>query len=167
MKKKIPIAVVVVAVVAIIFIFFGGRGYKSVAKTYAKAYLNADAKKLVSLLPDGRVQTLIDDWYSDVDEIVRDVQSSIDSNIRELKASWDPETNISYKIVSAEDYTGNELKELKQDYIDNYHEKVSKAKEIVIEFSAKNKERNYSDNKTITVVKIGRSWYVAYASSIM
>ncbi len=166
MKKKLPITAVVIIVIAVILVCFGGRGYKSVIKSFAKAYLSADAKKLVSLLPNGTVQALIDDWFEEKEEIVSDVQSELDTLIRELKSELNDNMKISYEIISVDDYTGEYLENLKQDYFDSYGEKIVKGKEVTLEFKAKDKDMSCTQTTKFIIVKIGHSWYWAYMGSI-
>ncbi len=165
-SNKIVPVIAILAVIAFAvsgFFMFSGRSYKSLIKTYVNASMKGDAKKLVSLLPEGRVQAMIDDWYDDKKAIIEDIQEELDDYLAQIENKLGNDYHISYEIVDERDYKGSELAEFKKDYLNEYNTKISAAKESTVNLtvSAKGKENSEHASFTGTAVKIGRSWYIS------
>lgn len=162
-NKFIPIIaiLVIVAIATLGFYIFGGRSYKSLVKTYVDASMKGDAKKLVALLPEGRVQYMIDSWYDDEDEIIEDLQKDLDDSLDQVKDILGDDYRVSYNVLDERDYEESEFAEFKEDYLNDYNTKISAAKELTVELVVSSKGRESSKNVTFTAVKIGRSWYIS------
>lgn len=162
-NKFIPIIaiLVIVAIATSGFYIFGGRSYKSLVKTYVDASMKGDAKKLVSLLPEGRVQYMIDSWYDDEDAIIEDLQEDLDDSLNQVKDILGDDYKVSYNILDERDYEESEFAEFKEDYLNDYNTKISAAKELTVELVVSAKGKESSKNVTFTAVKIGHSWYIS------
>lgn len=161
-KAAPPIVILaVVAIVVSVFCIFGGRSYKSLVKSYVDASMKGDAKKLVSLLPEGRVQYMIENWYDDEDAIIEDLQEDLDDSLNQVKKMLGNNYKVSYSILDERDYNGSEFAEFKEDYLNDYNTKISAAKELTIELVVFAKGRESSKKVTFTAIKVGRSWYIS------
>lgn len=142
-NRFIPIVAIlsIVAIVALCFFIFTRRSYKSLVKTYVDASMKGDAKKLVSLLPEGRVQYMIDSWYDDKDEIIEDLQEDLDDSLDQVKGILGDDYRVSYNILDERDYEGSEFAEFKEDYLNDYNTKISAAKELTVELAVSSKKR--------------------------
>lgn len=163
-RKVGMIAVAIAAVIVVILgvFLFGGRSYKVTVEKYVDASMDANAKAIVDLIPkkvmdyaleqDGYDSSDLDDLISDLDEQLQDQMDSIDSYLGE---GW----KVSYEILSEEDIKGDDLKDIKDAYEDADVE-VSAAKNVEVELTVTADETESSNSLDISLVKIGRSWYL-------
>lgn len=163
--KGILTTIIVIVLICAIgiggFWVFGGRSYKSLIKTYVDASMAGDAKKLVSLLPEGRIQYMVDSWYDDKDAIIEDLQEDLYDSLSQIKNMLGNNYKVSYNILDERDYKGSEFAEFKEDYLNEYDTKISAAKELTIELVVSAKGQESSKEVTFTVIKVGRSWYIS------
>ncbi len=161
-NRKIGIAAVAVAAVFVIILsgaLFGGRSYKSTINKFFNAMYNADAKKIADLLPDGLL-----DYISDEEGIF--VEEGFEALSEELKSQWETVNSglgnnwkMSHRIISTEELSKRELSEL-QDIYKEIDVKVSDAKTVKVEVTAEVVGKEFSDFMEISVIKVGRSWYI-------
>lgn len=175
------IGIVVVAVLAVfvavigvlVFGIFGGRSEEKVVKSYVEGSFKPDAELILSLMPkqvrDKAVEELEKEEYLWGEEEVADylneqLQSYIDQVDAQLGDGW----NYSYEIVEEEDYDQSRLRNLKVQYREMGVEEFTAdaAKEIKVEIAVESadKETSVTRNLYVTVVKIGRSWYLDASS---
>lgn len=161
-NRKVGIIVVAVALLAcfvLVFSIFGGRSYKSTVKKYINAQFDGDVKTIVKLIPKKIMNdTLEETGYKKgelIDEIEEEIQEQIDYLDEYLGDKW----KVSYEIVETEDVKGEDFRDLREDY-EEMDLKISAAKEVEVEFTLKAHDTEMSDSLYISLVKIGRSWYL-------
>lgn len=162
----IAVAVAIVAVIIICVTLFGGRGYKSTVKKFIDAMNDADAEAMVELMPEGVVDYALEQsgYYSDdldylievLDESLEDTMDSLDSYLGE---DWE----ISYEILDTDNIKGDDLDTLKDEY-EEFDVKVSAAKDVEIKLTVKADETESSNSINLTLIKVGRSWYLEVMS---
>lgn len=163
-RKVGMIAVVVVVVLVIILgvVLFGGRSYKATVKNFVDATFDADAKAIVDLMPEevityaleqeGYESGELNDFIDEGDEALQEQLDSLDGYLGE---GW----KISYNITDDGDIKGDDLDDVKDAYED-VDVKVSAAKNVEVEITVKGNETESSNTLDISLVKIGRSWYL-------
>lgn len=161
-SRKVGIIVIAAAAVlcfVIISSIFGGRSYKSTVKKYINAQFKGDAKTIVKLIPNKIMDyTLEETGYKKgelIDEMEEEIQEQIDYLDEYLGDKW----KISYEIVETEDIKGEDFRDLREDYED-LDIKISAAKEVEVEFTLKADDTEFSNYIYVSLVKIGRSWYL-------
>lgn len=163
-RKVGMIAVAVAAVIVVILgvFLFGGRGYKATIEKFVDAQFDADAEAIFELLPEKMIDYALeqDGYDSDeldelVDEMNEDLQDQLDSLDDYLGEGW----SISYKILEDEDVKGDDLDDIKDAYEDA-DVKVSAAKSVEVEITVKADETESSNSLDISLIKVGRSWYL-------
>ena len=160
-NRKVGMIAVAVAVVVIIIlgvVLFGGRSYKATVD----AQFDANAEAIFDLMPekmmdyaleqDGYDSDDLDDLIDDANETLQDQLDSLDSYLGE---GW----KISYEILDTEDIKGDDLDDIKDAYEDA-DVKVSAAKDVEIEITVKADETESSNSLDVSLIKIGRSWYL-------
>lgn len=163
-KKVGMIAVAAVAVVVLILIFalFGGRSYKSTVKQFFNATFDVDGKAIVNLIPDDLISYALEESGYDedeLDEMIEDIEDEFQDQLSSINRYLGDDWDVSYKILSAENIKGDDLKELKEDYKD-IGVKVTAAKDVEMELTIKAGETENSNTITISLIKVGRSWYL-------
>lgn len=88
-------------------------------------------------------------------EMKDSMQEQIDYLDRYLGKGW----KTSYKITDVEKITGDDLDEIKEDYED-MDVKVSAAKTVEVEVNIHSDETETSNSMDISLIKVGRSWYI-------
>ena len=163
-RKVGMIAVAVAAVVVIILgvVLFGGRSYKATVEKFVDAQFDANAEAIFDLMPeklidyaleqDGYDSDDLDDLIDDANETLQDQLDSLDSYLGE---GW----KISYEILDTEDIKGDDLDDIKDAYEDA-DVKVSAAKDVEIEITVKADETESSNSLDVSLIKVGRSWYL-------
>lgn len=158
----IAVAVIAIVVIGIIIALFGGRGYKATVEKFVNAQFDADAEAIFELIPEKMIDyALEEEGYDDdeldefIEEANEELQDQLDYIERYLGEDWD----VTYTILSTEDLTGDDLDDLKDDYED-IDIKVSAAKTVEVELTVKAGETETSNSLDVSVIKIGRSWYL-------
>lgn len=156
------VGIVAVVVIVLLFALLGGRSYKSTVTKFLDATFKADAKTILSLMPDDMVDYMLDDIGYDradmndvLDELSEELQDQIDYITRYFGDDW----TVSYEILSAENISAKELRELKSDY-EEYDVAVSAAKNVEVTVTVKAADMETSNTIKIPVVKVGRAWYL-------
>lgn len=163
--KKIGIIAVGAAaavVLILIFVLFGGRGYKATVKQFFKATFDADGEAIVDLLPDDLLDYVLDEAGYDedeLDEFIEEIEDEIEDQLAYIERYLGDDLDFSYKIVDSEDIKGDDLKDIKKEY-KRAGVKVSAAKEVEVELTVKAGKTENEDTITISVIKVGRSWYL-------
>lgn len=158
----IAVAVIVVLVIILGVVLFGGRSYKATVKKFVDATFDADAKAIVDLMPEeiityaleqeGYESGELNDFIDEGDEAL---QEQLDSLNGYLGEGW----KISYNITDEEDVKGEDLDDVKDAYED-VDIKVSSAKNVEIVITVSGDETESSNTLDISLIKIGRSWYL-------
>lgn len=151
-------AAAAVVVVAILLIsIFGGRGYKATVKKYFDSSMTADAKGIISVIPKKVVNKALEDYDSRSEAIEKlgdTLQRTLD------RAYGDGKLEYTITFIDTEDITGDELRELKKDYAEDYDLKIKAAKEVDIKIKVTLDGNEGSQTITVPLVKVGGSWYI-------
>lgn len=156
----IVVGVIAVIVIGLIIALFGGRSYKSTVNKFVNASMEADAKAIVSLIPDKVIDYIMDEEeYEDEDEMLDDLEEELRNQIDYIERYFGEDWKVSHEILSVEEVTGDDLDDLKDDYED-MDIKVSAAKTVEVQLTVKAGETESSNSMDVSVIKVGRSWYL-------
>ena len=156
----IVVGVIAVIVIGLIIALFGGRSYKSTVNKFVNASMEADAKAIVSLIPDKVIDYIMDEEeYEDEDEMLDDLEEELRNQIDYIERYFGEDWKVSHEILSVEEVTGDDLDDLKDDYEDMAI-KVSAAKTVEVQLTVKAGETESSNSMDVSVIKVGRSWYL-------
>lgn len=135
----------------------GGRGYKATVDKYFGSTLKADAKGLISVYPDKVLDELLDNYESRKDAI-----EQINKTLEHVIERQYGDSKIKYSItyIDTEDISGDELRELKNYYADDYDLKIKEAMEVDVKLKTTVNGEEESETMTVPLVKIGSSWYI-------
>lgn len=156
-------ALVGVVMITILYIL-GGRSYKSTINKYFEATINADAKKIIKLIPESVIEeALKEEGYEKkekklfIEEGEKKLQESIDTINDTAGEDW----KLTHEIIDTEDITGKDLKEVKEDYED-LNIKISKAKKVEVKIKIKPADSDKENTATtkLYLIKSGRNWYL-------
>ena len=159
------IAVVGVAVLALIitcFFIFGGRSYKAVVKDTFKAIETADAKLMMELLPDEMIKSIMKDEDMTKKEMTEQLQDMLDYMFRGAD-----KIKITYEITHTEEVDKDDLKDLKEEYKDEYDIKVKDAMIVEVEVTVKVDGEKTTEDMDLYLIKVGGSWYLASFESVL
>lgn len=166
------IAVVLAAAALTVFLFLTGRSEKKTAELLMEAYLYGDAESLVELIPDGLYRDAVKEinQFADGETIydVEDLKNYLEDGFQELldevqeDRAWEygSKWKAVYEIAEMEHITGMELGLLKQEYLEDYDLKITDAAEVEFDISIRGEYDRDDGTETITLVKIGRKWYI-------
>ena len=158
-KLIVPIAAAL-AVILLFSLLFGGRGYKKTANEFMDAFVNSDAKGIVELLPNKLIQKLLEEeGYGKNDKklLIAELQDELDSTMGYMAMFG--EYKLDYKIQGAQDVSKEYLSYIKE----NYKElgmKVTAAKTVEVTMTIDVLGMSQTENVSLTVIKIGGSWYI-------
>ena len=156
----IAVAAVAVIVLVLGILLFGGRSYKSTVKQYINATFDGNAKKIVQLIPKKVVNTAIDDYFDDRDELIEEMDESLEYALDWFDTLYGEDWRVSYKIIDADDITGKSLKSVKDEYEDEYDVKVTAAMKVEVELTIKYDGDETTQTMNIRLIKVGSSWYI-------
>lgn len=161
MTKLVGIAAVAV-VFLLVFVLFGGRGYKSTIKQYFNATMDGNAKKIVKLLPNKVVDYALEDGgyeKDELDDLIEDVGEELQYSIAMLDTFFGDNWKATYKIAETEKLTGDDLEDIRKEYKE-IGVRVSAAKEVKLDLQFKYGDTEQSDTMYVDLIKVGRSWYL-------
>lgn len=94
-------------------------------------------------------------------ELIDEATEEAKEALEELE-EYAGKVSFSHKILSSENVTGDDLKELKEFYDDEFDIKVSAAKTVKVQTTVKAKKLDLKESyeEEIPVIKVGRSWYL-------
>lgn len=155
------IAILVVLGIAITgFMLLTSRSYEALVKDYMKATLKGDGEKIVSLMPESLVEYIAKKEYDgDKKEMIYDLEDSLDDMIEKIEDSGADLKTVSYEIVDVEEMDEDEI----DDICDEYRRaelKIKEGKELEVKLKIPKDGQEKTNSVYITVVKIGRSWYL-------
>ncbi len=165
-KRKVGIivgvAVVVVAAILLGFFLLGGRSYEETIQKYVDAQFQADAETIISLMPEKMLTYALkedgrnpDDLPYLVDDLGEELKEKMDYFDQALGEGW----KVSYKILDAKDVMDSKLASIREAYR-AADVKVSEAKTVEVELTITAYGMESSDTMQISLVKVGRSWYL-------
>lgn len=158
----IAVSVIVIIIAVIGSVLLGGRSYKATIEKFVDAEFKADAEAIFDLLPENMiVYALEQDGYDsdDLDDLIDDANETLQDQLDSLDSYLGEGWKISYEILDTEDIKGDDLDDIKDAYEDA-DVKVSAAKDVEIEITAKADETESSNSLDISLIKVGRSWYL-------
>ena len=163
-RKVGMIAVAVAAVVVIILgvVLFGGRSYKATVEKFVDAQFDANAEAIFDLMPEKMIDYALEqDGYDsdDLDDLIDDANETLQDQLDSLDSYLGEGWKISYEILDTEDIKGDDLDDIKDAYEDA-DVKVSAAKDVEIEITVKADETEISNSLDVSLIKVGRSWYL-------
>ena len=163
-RKVGIIAVAVAAVIVVILgvLLLGGRSYKATIEKFVDAQFDANAEAIIDLMPQKMMEYALeqegydpDDFNYLIDELNEELQDQLDSLDSYLGEGW----KITYKILDDEDVKGADLDNIKNAYEDA-GVKVSAAKSVEVELTVTSDETESSNSLDVSLIKVGRSWYL-------
>lgn len=173
-KKSIkvrPSVVVIIAAVLIVIVaatqLFGGRSYKKTVDMFITSIMQGDGKTLLKVIPEDLIEYgMKEDGITSRTALEEELEDAIGNPEESLKEVYGDDWSYSYKIVDTENFTSDELKDLKEEYHTELPDmKIKAAKRITIELSVKlGDEEEQSDTIDFSLIKIGRSWYIDFSS---
>ena len=159
-RKLIMAAAAALAVILLFSLLFGGRGYKKTANEFMDSFVNCDAKGIVDLLPNKLIQQLLEEeGYGKNDKklLIAELQDELDSTMGYMAMFG--EYKLDYKIQGTQNVSKDQLSYIKG----NYKEigiKVSAAKTVEVTMTIDVLGMSQTENVSLTVIKIGGSWYI-------
>ena len=158
----IAVAVAVVVVIILGVVLFGGRSYKATVEKYVDAQFDANAEAIFDLMPKKMIDYALEEEghdSDDLDDLIEDANENIQDYLDTMDEYLGEDWKVSYEIIDTEDIKGDDLDEIKDSYEDADVE-VSAAKEVELEITVKADEKEQSFSMDISLIKVGRSWYL-------
>lgn len=155
----ISVAAIVAAVLVVIFYLFGGRSYKTTVKKYLEASKNGDVKTILKLIPEDLIEKLQEEKGLNKNELVSEMQENMQEEMDTLNNELGDDWKFTYDIQKVKDVSDKNLKEIKKDYKECDVD-VTAAKNIEVKCKVKWKDNENTNTANISVIKIGRNWYI-------
>ncbi len=153
------VAVIVAACIAIVVGIFGGRSYKSTADKFIKATFEADGKAMLSLIPEKMIKAACDEADMTERELAKEITQSLEDTVDYYNRHYD-EWSYSYEIAEVKDISGEDLKDIKENYKDEFGVKVKAAKTVTVEVIITLDGDTMKNKASIQMIKVGNSWYL-------
>lgn len=154
------IGLIALVILVLIFSLVGGRGYKKTAEKFVASVMEADAKSMLKLIPE-KVKTgaLEDMGYSKKDTKILAEELEDEFGYLSMMSELD---DFSYKckVTGAEKYKTKELRDIQNEYKEEYGVKVKDAKKVKVNLTVKYVGLEEDQELEIPVIKVGKSWYV-------
>lgn len=162
------IAIIVIAALA--FLILGGRSSDAVIKKYVESSMKCDAEAIWNLFPEEIQQAVMkeaeeeDNLYGE-EEVIAYLQEEMEDMVDQIYSTLSSDWDYSWKIEEEEDYDISELRELNQDFrsrgLTGFT--ADAAKDVEVELTVTSAGNSGSNSVHITLIKIGRKWYLGEA----
>ena len=158
--------VVIAGITALCIFLFGGTSYQKAIDNMMKATLDADAKAAYAMLPKAYQQKMLKErGYANEREAIEDIANELENTKTALDNLLGKGWQYSYKILSVENRSSRELRELKEEYLLDYYILIVGAMESEVELAIRCEQGNHSSTLDVPLMKIGRSWYIDFANA--
>ena len=162
-NPMIKIIAAAVAVLLIVMLVFGGRGYKATTNKFINAIFDANASTVLKIIPDDYVSYMMDEADMTRREFRDELEDTL-GYVTEMMDEFYPGWKVSHKIIGTEKISGEDLQDIKEEYRD-YGVKVSKAMLVHVDMTLKYDGESDTDTATLCLIKVGRSWYIDMENS--
>ena len=154
-------AIVAGAVVIVLaaWMLLGGRGYKATVEQFFDAAMEGDIDGIIDTIPPDLIDYAKKNEDLDDEELETLVQQ-IEGQLQRIDGLL---SGVGIEITGDSDITGDELKELQEEYRE-YDVKVKEAKNVDVTISLDAGLFSDSEDVEVPVVKVGRSWYIDISS---
>lgn len=165
----IAVAVVVILAVPAVLLgsaLLGGRSAEDTLQQFVDAEFDADVEGIMELLPDGTLEYMLEEEgyaFYERSEMIEDVEEELQDQLDMLDSYLGEGWEISYEVVTEDDLSGRDLKNIQEVY-EAMDVKVSAAKTFEVELEVSGQKMNTSNGMDISMVKVGRSWYLDFMS---
>lgn len=161
-------AVVLVALILVLVLIFGGRSDTATLKQYVKAAYDMDAKKIVNLYPDVLIKVNAEEEdiskKESKEELIDDLQDDLqDLSDRYDDIDFDEIKSLKVEIRKEDKATKKEVREANERFEDEYDMSLNakEMKQVEIKITGKYDGDKFSIRvSNIVMVKIGGSWYL-------
>lgn len=160
--KKIGIVVLIAAVLVAAFcLLFGGNKSEKTAEKYVEAMMEADAGKLMDLMPDDYLDYVMESMEAEWEDLEEDLQSYLDYMMESYNEEYGEDFKYSYEIVDSEEQEQDEIDEMNEELADMELDiEIKKAIDYEIELTLEGEDGEDELTENVTVVKIGSKWYI-------
>lgn len=171
----IAVGGLILILVLAVFFIFGGRSYKKTVKEYVKASFSSDSDKavdkMVKLLPEEVWEKVVESGKEEGDidneeEAKEFLAEKLEESYETIEEHYGEGFKYSYEIVDEDELRSPELRAIEDDFEDEdirLEKEIKEGKEVTVKVAVKSADGEMkADNEmNITVIKIGRSWYLA------
>lgn len=162
------------ALIAALLFLFSGRSADDAAAQAVRAVFQPDTERVFTRLAPARVLNKflagLDFDRADLAEQCADMDESIREVKQRISDALGANLKFTYRIRRSKDFSSRDLRALRERYQAEYGVNVRDAKLMAVRVTVKaGRQERYFDVEDITVLKVGRSWYVelrGFASSI-
>lgn len=154
--------VAVLAIVIILTTLFGG-GYKKAIDNFVDVSFKGKVNKIEKLAPKEYWEYLEEEEDFDIDEAIEEYEDEFDDNIDELEDEYGKNIKVKYKITDKDKLSDKKIDKIAEALKDKYDIKKKSVKagyEVDVELTIKGSEDDDENDATLTVIKIGGSWYI-------
>lgn len=162
----LAIGAIVIAVILVLLIIFGlrscigGGNYERPVKALVEGIEKQDGDKILSAFSDEMLDVMEDQSGYDRDEMADMMESMF--SMAYIGADLDEENfKLDYKVTDDKDLSKGKIKDIEEEYKNQDMDiKIKDAKELEVELIAEIDGEEDTQEFSLTVVKIGGSWYL-------
>ncbi len=160
----VAVAAVVVALVVVLAIVLGGSGYKKPVKNFFDGFFDMDMAKVVKTMPEEYLEEEMDYYgyeMNEMDEFIEEYNEDLEEELEELIDEIG-EFDVSYKFLNDEDIDGSDLRDIQDEYDDDYNIEVDAAKNVQVLLTVESEDGTESTTVDVPLIKADGSWYIDY-----
>lgn len=145
-------AVAVIAVVLVIVLLSGGsKGYETPVKEFIDGAMKGNVEAMINVIPEDALSSSFKNELNTMADFGETIKRYYYGDVK---------IKHSISFTDTEDIKGDDLSELKEDYLDYYDLKVKAAKDVYVNLTISVDGEETSQPMVIPVVKIGGKWYI-------
>lgn len=167
-KAKIIIVAAAVVILAVILIasFAGRRSWKKTLDIFTDfASGRGSAESMMSIIPEEFIKAVAQDEGMTRKEMEAELRDEMEEVREDLEYEFGPNYKVVFDVVDTYEYSKAELRMLNEELYYGYgFSKKNTAKaamEAKVEMACAGDGETYSGTEDITLIKIGRKWYIS------
>ena len=164
--RNVAVVAVIVVLIAVIgtacYFLLGGKGYKEAVENFVNGAYQADAGKVMKVMPDKMVDDTAKLVGMSKSEFQDRIQQSLDSTTNLYEQQYGEGWRYGYEISSDEKMSKESLKSVQDTYKTRFDLKVKDARNLTIKIKLQSKDASKKDETSLNLqaVKIDGSWYL-------
>lgn len=155
------VAILVLVIGIALFALLSGRSAEKTVEKFIDAQFSADAEAIIELIPDEIVEYILDEeGYDEYDEFLEEGEDSLKDMLESVEDVYGEDWSYSFEITEMEEASNKKLRELKEEYEDEFDVEIDGAQTVKVKITVKGEDLEQTNSMKIKLVKIGNTWYV-------
>ena len=147
----------------IVIVCWSIRSPEEVVEEYIEASMECDVEAILDLVPEDVLDYELEDKGIDDDEFedfCEEAEEKMRDGLEDIADQIGDDWEYSYEIVEEEDVSRKKLRDIQEEYEDEFDVVVKDAKTVKVELTITGEDFENTVSKKLSLIKVGSSWYL-------